>query len=299
MKTSINKLLMVLPASALVLLTAAGCNEERVSYDGPQYIMFSDTLYTLPVQNDVEMFDIPVVSMYADDNDRTLAVEIIDKESNAVEGRHYELESNTVVIKAGERVANVRVRGLYDNFNPTDSLGFVLRLICPKELQSPLYGDEAKVVLQKCKPLDIKDFTGYCHIARCTFFDSYMPNVTQRLIKTELDQKDSNTVILKNFIYDGHDLKMKFHNDDLLEPAISCDEQVFASTGEAFGTIYGDGDILITSPVTYPSYYNSFEKFVLLYMTLRVDGVGTVGTFGAIMRWISEDEAAALKKQGL
>ena len=92
---------------------------------------------------------------------------------------------------------------------------------------------------------------------------------------------------------------MKFHNDDLLEPAISCDEQVFASTGEAFGTIYGDGDILITSPVTYPSYYNSFEKFVLLYMTLRVDGVGTVGTFGAIMRWISEDEAAALKKQGL
>ena len=127
---------MVLPASALVLLTAAGCNEERVSYDGPQYIMFSDTLYTLPVQNDVEMFDIPVVSMYADDNDRTLAVEIIDKESNAVEGRHYELESNTVVIKAGERVANVRVRGLYDNFNPTDSLGFALRLICPKEFSS-------------------------------------------------------------------------------------------------------------------------------------------------------------------
>ena len=81
---------MVLPASALVLLTAAGCNEERVSYDGPQYIMFSDTLYTLPVQNDVEMFDIPVVSMYADDNDRTLAVEIIDKESNAVEGAHLQ-----------------------------------------------------------------------------------------------------------------------------------------------------------------------------------------------------------------
>lgn len=261
--------------------------------------MFSDTLYTLPVQNDVELFDIPVVSMYAYGEDRTLAVEIIDKESNAVEGRHYELESNTVVIKAGERVANVRVRGLYDNFSPTDSLGFALRLICPKELQSPLYGDEAKVVLQKCKPLDIKDFTGYCHITRCTYFDTYIPSITQRLIQTELDPEDSTVVILKNFIYDGHDLKMKFHNDDLLEPAISCDEQVFASTGEAFGTIYGDGDILITSPVTYPSYYNSFEKFVLLYMTLRVDGVGTVGTFGAIMRWISEDEAASLKKQGL
>ena len=211
-----NKLLVVLPASALLLMSVAGCNEERVSYDGPECIMFSDTLFTLPIQNSEEVFDIPVVSMYTDGADRTFAVEIVDKKSNAVEGRHYELESNTVVIKAGERVANVKVRGLYDNFSPTDSLGFALRLICPKELQSPLYGDEAKVVLQKCKPLDIKDFTGYCLITRCTYFDTYIPSITQRLIQTELDPDDSNTVILKNFIYDGHDLKMKFHNEDLL-----------------------------------------------------------------------------------
>lgn len=295
---NISNILLV-PASLIIMMSAAGCREERVSYDGPDYIMFSDSLYTFPVQRAGEVFDVPVVSMHASSKDRTLAVEIIDKESNAVEGRHYELESNTIVIKAGERVANVKVRGMYDNFSPEDSLGFSLRLICPKENISPLHGNGAKVVLQKCIPFNINDFTGYCLIERCTYFDSYLPTVSQRLITSEMEPSDSSVVILKNFIYDGHDLKMKFSLENPLEPSVSCDEQVFASTGEAFGTVYGDGNILISSPVTYPSYYNTYEKFVLLYMTLRVDGVGTVGTFGAIMRWISEDEAAALKKEGL
>lgn len=291
--------LAVAASIALGAMLLSSCNEERVRYDGPEYVMFSDTLYTLPVQSDEEIFDIPVVSMHTSGKDRTFAVEIIDKESNAVQGKHYDLLSNTIVIKAGERVANVQVRGLYSNFDPTDSLGFALRLLCDEDLLSPLYGDETKVVLQKCIPFDINTFTGWCLISRCTYFDSYLPSISQRLIRTELDPKEENTVILKNFVYDGYDVKIKFSTEDPLTPAITCDEQVFASTGEAFGTVYGDGNILIESPSAYPSYFSMYEKYVLLYMTLRVDNVGTVGIFGTIMRWVSDDEAESLKKEGL
>ena len=51
----------------------------------------------------------------AADHDRTFAVEVIDRESNAVEGKHYKILSNTVTIKAGERSTNLEVQGIYDN----------------------------------------------------------------------------------------------------------------------------------------------------------------------------------------
>lgn len=297
MRSNINKLIMRLLIPVAVL-TATGCEEKRPTYDGPEFIMFSDSLYTLPIQNDKEVFDIPVVSMHTCDYDRTLAVEIIEKESNAIEGRHYELLNNTIVIKAGERVANVEVRGLYENFAPEDSLGFTLHLVCDASLQSTLYGIETKVVLRKCVPFDINNFTGWCLISRSTYFDNYLPAITQRLIKTELDPDDNDAIILKNFIYDGYDIKLKFDHENPLSPSVSCEEQVLASTAEAFGTIYGDGKLLMTSPSSYPSYYNTAENFVLLYMTLYVENVGTVGVFGNIMEWISEDEAAKLKREG-
>ena len=52
------------------------------------------------------------------------AVEVIDRESNAVEGKHYKILSNTVTIKAGEMSTNVEVQGIYKNIGITDSLGF-------------------------------------------------------------------------------------------------------------------------------------------------------------------------------
>ena len=74
--------------SVSVLLAAAcatGCSTQERSFssDGAEYIMFADTIGTYPViQN--ETFKVPVVSTIACDNDRTFAVEVIDKGSNAI-----------------------------------------------------------------------------------------------------------------------------------------------------------------------------------------------------------------------
>ena len=105
----------------------------------------------LAVQNNEEVFNIPVAATQACDYDRTMAVEVIEKKSNAIEGKHYTIESNTITIKAGERSANVRIRGNYDAIAVTDSLGLTLRLLTEKENQWNMYENnyEAKVVLQK------------------------------------------------------------------------------------------------------------------------------------------------------
>ena len=78
-------------AVSAIIIGLTGCEQKRVSYNGPSYLMFSDTLYDYPVQETNEVFKVPVSTTKAVDYDRTFAVEIIDKESNAIEGKHYKL----------------------------------------------------------------------------------------------------------------------------------------------------------------------------------------------------------------
>lgn len=285
----------------VMLFAIASCDEEYTTYSGPNYIMFSDTMYVFPVQNSDEYFDIPVSATRSCDYDRTLAVEIINNKSNAIEGRHYELEANTIVIKAGERAANVRVRGYHNNIDVTDSLGFAMRLLTEEDTQWELYGTETNVILQKACPFDINIFTGYC-VLTSTYIMNYMTNIDMKLIRSEIDPENENTIIMKDYFYDGYDVRIEFDTDDILNPVIKMEEQAFGPTSEAFNTIYGDGIINMYQPAAYTSYYSSCEKFIFQYMTLYVPGMdasaNTVGTFVNAVEWISDDEAEKLMREG-
>ena len=288
-------------AVSAIIIGLTGCEQKRVSYNGPSYLMFSDTLYDYPVQETNEVFKVPVSTTKAVDYDRTFAVEIIDKESNAIEGKHYKLLNNTVVIKAGKMTADVEVQGIYENIAATDSLGFSMRLILPEETEWDLYGKGAKVVLHKTCPFDINNFKGYCKVTS-TYLLEFMQSST-RLIKTEPSQDEDNTVILKDLYYDGYDVKLKFKTGDVYRPYITMEDCVCASTSDAFGTIYGDGKLMMSQPTNYVSYYNTCEKFVLQYVTLSVYNkdktlYGTVGTYLNILEWISDAEAEDMIQQG-
>lgn len=296
-----RKILTTLSVVTAILISVAACDEEYTTYNGPGYMMFSDTIYVLPVQNSQEIFDIPVVATQTCNYDRTVAVEIVDAQSNAIEGKHYVIESNTVTIKAGERVANVSVRGVYENISVYDSLGFSLRLLVEEDAKWELYGDNAKVLLQKACPFDINAFTGYC-VVTSTYIMNYMTNIDMRLVSSEVDPENENTIIIRDYFYDGYDVRIKFETDDILNPLISFDEQPFGPTSEAFNTLYGDGVIHMYQPAAYTSYYSSCEKFIFQYMTLYVPGMpadaNTVGTFINAVEWISDDEAEKLMREG-
>ena len=128
-----KRIITVLFATGLLAALATGCKEEYKTYSDAEYVLFADTLATYAVLQDQDYFSVPVSSTVACDYDRTFGVEIIDQGSNAVEGKHYRLLSNTITIKAGSRKADVQVRGLYDNIEDTDSLGFILKLVMPTE----------------------------------------------------------------------------------------------------------------------------------------------------------------------
>lgn len=280
------------------LSVMAGCSEENAAYSGPDYVMFSDTLQTIAIQNGDTYYDIPVTATAACNYDRTYSVEVVDKGSNAIEGVHYDLQSNNVTIKAGERSSSIKIRGHYDNFEDTDSIGVMLRLTSGKDKIWNLYGRDTKVVLVKVCPFDINTFVGYA-VLTSTFFTDYMQTTEMRLLTTEKDPEVENGIILKNFLYDGYDIKVSFNTDNPLQPLLEMEPQVVGSTVEAFqGSWHGDDKLRVMNATGAISYYNVCQNFFFQYMTFYVNGVGTVGTYANVVEWISKEEYDYLKKQG-
>lgn len=84
----INYGLMSMLTLLMCAITSCG-DAERPSYEGPNYILFSDTLTVLAVQNNEEVFDIPVAATEACSYDRTVAVEVIDKRATPLRKTLY------------------------------------------------------------------------------------------------------------------------------------------------------------------------------------------------------------------
>lgn len=274
----------------------AGCQAEKTTYEGPDYILFSADSHTLGILDSEEWFEIPISATRTANEERTIGVEVVASESSAIEGLHYILESNTLTIPKGELTTAVRIKGLVENIDINSMLSIKLRLVIDPELVWDAYGIESEVLLQKCCPFDINNFTGYAKITS-TWTMQYM-NAEARLVRTERDPEDKSAIIVKDMFYDGYDIGLKLNSEDRLNPTVTLTEQVLGTTGEAFGTIYGNGKLMMAEPTGYTSYYGTCENFLVLYSMMYVDGVGVVGTYVNIFEWISDLEAERIMREG-
>lgn len=269
----------------------AGCKENFPTYNGPSYVMFADSLSIHAVQQSGEAFVVPVVATRTSDKDRTFGVEVIYKGSNALYNRHYTLESSTVVIKAGENVGNVRVRGNYDEFDKADSLGFRLRLISLEDVEWDLYGLETKVVMYKCCPFDINNFTGYC-LLNSLFFSSTANRSTTRLITSEVVEGEDNTILLKDYFSDGYDIKVRLDPTDPLLPRFILEgTPVVGDSRYFFNYIYDDGRVRIRNYEGLESYFNTCESYAVQYVIVYIENEGTVGAYANVLEWLTDTEA--------
>ena len=293
--------------SAVAALFAVACDEEYVTYSDAEYVMFAEPQSTNMVLLGQEYFSVPVASTVACDYDRTFGVEVIDEGSNAIEGKHYRLLSNSVTIPAGKLAADVKVAGLYENIEPTDSLGFVLKLVMPEQLKFNIYedSDQTKVVMYKSCPFDRNNFTGWCVLTSLLLRDYPGDNTSyQRLIRTEAHPTEERSVILRSCFYDGYDVTITFNPEDPANPLVTMDkDQVISDEASVFGQILGDNKILTTHSNYYPSYFNSCQRFVELWNQVYVENlgetIGTVGHYYNILEWISDEEAERLQREGM
>ena len=295
----IFKFIAISFAAAMAL---SACQERYVTYEGDEYVMFADTLAVYPVMEGAEEFSIPVVSTVVRNYDRTFGVEVIDRLSNAIERKHYSLESNTITIKAGETRADVKVRGHYENIGEADSLGFALQLVMKDELVMPLYGKQTKAVIMKTGKFDRSKFTGYCVLTSMFLYDFSITGSYQRLVYTEKHPTEKNMIICRNWLNDGYDVTMTFHPEDPMMPVVTMDDdQVASDEGTFFGTVHGDDKILVTDSPYYDSLFYPCGKYLYLWAQIYVknlgEDIGTVGHFYNIMEWISDEEADRLRRE--
>lgn len=268
--------------------------------------MFADSISTNLVQRDNSRFTVAVASTVARNYDRTFGVEVVDAGSNAIEGKHYRLLTSSVTIPAGKLAADVEVEGIYDNIGATDSLGFNLRLVMAEQLKWDLYknSDMTKVVMYKSCPFDRNAFTGYAVLSSLLLRDYPGENASyQKVIYTEAHPTEENMIIIRDAFYNGYDVTLTFHGDDPAEPIITMDaDQVLSDEASVFGQILGDNHILGDDSPYNASYFNSCQRFAVLWLHVYVENLGTtigsVGEFYNVLEWISDEEAERLKREG-
>lgn len=286
--------------SFVAAMALNACQERYVTYDGAEYVMFADTLAVYPVMEGADQFSIPVVSTVVRDYDRTFGVEVLDKLSNAIERKHYSLESNTITIKAGETRADVKVRGHYENIGEADSLGFALQLVMKDELVMPLYGKQTKAVIMKTGKFDRSKFTGYC-VLSSMFLQNYSQNGGyNRLVYTEPHPTLDNTIICRNWLKDGYDVELTFNDEDPLMPVVTMARTVAGDQGSFFGTSYGQwGDKLyVRSSNLAQSIFYPLGGYLYIWTEFSVDEYGIVGDFYNVMQWVTDEEAERIMREG-
>jgi hypothetical protein len=166
----------------------------------------------------------------------------------------------------------------------------------------PLYGKSTKAVLMKSCPFNVEDFTGYCLFTSMFLYQYSVTGSYQRLIQTE--KVDENTILCKNWLADGYDIRIKFNADDPMKPFVEIPEgQVASDEGSFFGIAYGDNRIQVTHSSLAESVFYPCGKYLYVWSHMYVENlgvpVGTVGHFYNVMEWISEEEAELIKKEGI
>lgn len=289
-------ILTVVTMASMMLLTA--CSSEEQLYDGPDYVMFADTMNICPVFEEGKAYQVALSATKAAPYDRTFGVEVLQSESNAIDGYHYTLSTNTVTIPAGKLAASIEVTGIYENIEEKDSLNIRMRLVAKDELKWDYYGDIANVYLQKVCPFNIDNFTRYA-VVQSSFLNELKPKETKRLIMTERVEGEENSIMLRDLFTDGYDVKMMLDNSDPLHPKAEVREgDIVGTTQEYLGGIYNDNMIRIADYASVPSTFNTCRNTATLVSLFFVNKVGYVGAYATVIRWISDAEAQDILENG-
>lgn len=298
-----------LPIYILLAVLAIGtfaCDEQYITLQDTNYVMFAEQEQYFLVEENQDYFSVMVSATTAAKKDRTFGVEVIDKGSNSIEGYHYRLLSNNVTIPAGELAGEVRVKGMYENILPSDSLGFILKLVVPEEMEwNDIYedGTQSKVVMYKSCPFDIQNFEGYALLSSMLLQSYPGDNISyQRVVKCDIHPTEKNTIIFRNCFYNGYDVRIKFHNEDPHKPLLSMEAgQIISDEASVLGWTPGDNHILATTSPYNESFYNSCQRYAVLWIQAYVENmgepVGTIGQFYNVVEWISEEEARDFMKE--
>lgn len=279
-----NRYFKFLYVLLIAAFAAAGCSRSVALYDGPEYVMFSDTTGIYPVTEDCTPYMVTVAATTVSDRDRTFGIVVDDVKSNAIEGVNFTLPEYNVTIKAGEMKAEFPVVADYDSFKSTDSIGVVLRLVADDRLMWK--NTETAISFFKACPQSVSDFLedGGNFIFYASFPFSQDGSLVKKLRKAKADPYDPNVLVFEDLYDQNYDIRIRLVTGDYLNPKVEIPQQ------EAF--FASDvGRVCIKTSPAFTSYYNSCQRFMMYYVDAFVEGGYSFGPAVYLLEWISQNEA--------
>ncbi|MEG1188221.1 MAG: DUF4984 domain-containing protein [Bacteroidales bacterium] len=263
-----------------VLGLVTSCDTESYFYSGDSYVMFSDSVAVFGIDGAKKenFFEVQVGVTDARPYDRHYAIEVNTAKSNAIEGFHFDIVNCNVLIKSGEQSGSIMLKGNYDNIPRFDSLGICLQLVVPEtEILAP-YGNEMKITFAKCYPFDIRDFVGHVRMYATFPYGSYATTFHREAVL-----KNDSTIVLQDLFQRFNPVELLFSHKEGLDDLITVKEQ------DAFTDI-NYGSIRLRGTTYYPSYYNSADKFFILYLESYSPMYGSFGVYEYIFKMLTDDE---------
>lgn len=272
---------------ALFLVTLmSSCEQKETFYSGPQFALFGDSTYLMPVVGgEDDVFTIPVGVTGTADYDRHYAVEVVNEKSTAVRGYHYDFVdgTNNIVIKKGETTAEIKLKGNYDRFVRDDTLKACFRLVAPEEELNPMYKNETVVEMLQCKPFKMNEFLKEGGNIQMLASFPFSDNISSYMVKGEVI--DDHTMQVYIFDEQGRlPIRLNFDDSDPLDYRITVPEQE-AFYESTFSRVY------VRSVEQYPSYFNTYENFFVLWLELYVPQAGSFGVYQYAFHCLTQEEA--------
>jgi len=227
MKKDMKKIFSIFMMFSLLFSTS--CTKDSKIYDGPGIKHFPETsgIYFVEQGSD-EVYKLPVGYTIVSSSDVTMGISVDTDtaRTTAIEGKHFDFITQNPVLKAGEVITNVEIKGNYDNLDT------------PKILNLTVDGDG---IMQKDFELTIQRFCPYVQddfVGTAVFKDSFIEASWPISIA-----KGDNELELVSNIHSpigiaGNDIIIKLDPSDKSNFTVTIDKQE-AFDSSAFGLPYG------------------------------------------------------------
>jgi hypothetical protein len=197
---------------AIASLAMISCKKESLKYEGPVLAHFNGVEGSYFVDEAEETFKIQLGITKPNDADVTLTIKVNTEESTAVEGEDFTLESNQIIIKAGEVVTDLIVKGNFENLDEPKKV--VLEI--ESSDKSAQYDQTYNMTIQRFCPFVRDEFVGlYGFVSE--FWNSDADgnpildddgNPISVEVEAIADPEDENAILFKDLYEEGIDIKV-------------------------------------------------------------------------------------------
>ena len=226
-----KKIYVLFIALSAFLLT--GCENEPITYNGPDFVSFSEKTISKVVRAGEDgIVTVEIGCANKSSEARTFTVSVDAANTTAVEGTDFEFISKSVTIPAGEYAGNIQIKGNYENLTP-EIVTLTLKLDADASMIQEATTHSVKINLSRFFEVNME---WLCGVWDWTDYD-FDTGEEDDSYQVEITKVDENTISIYNIWGGGESVtaEVDWENGKI---NILADQVIYVHS--AYGNVYMD-----------------------------------------------------------